>query len=415
LKFLKNNLIINNKNVYNYFITLFVRSFVIFSGFVVFLVTSYIFGPEGRGVIGLGTSVASFFGLVFSFNLGRSFLNLTQKSPTSRKLFLFDFLTLNYLLMFIAILMLFLYYFLNIQIKLIFDFDLLLPFFALIPFYLWSVNGSDIFAALNKTKLQDIAILITRLILIFMALFVYIFNFLELRTFLYLYAFILGFGTIIEMRLLGKPSIYISFKKTYQYFSNSIIPHIDYLSFVLFPLILMVMSAHYLNLTELGNLNFTYQLIYFIFTFSFVASLKIKTYVSQKGMLAYSISIKKLLFYTIIFSFILVFIIYIIVSTSFFNKHFPGFENISDYFLILSLSIPGYMFYHFLYPILIEYRLIHYSMKFNLIVLFLSCFISFWLLNNYGILGACFSFSLFFCLIFISYLYLYKKLKLLFV
>jgi O-antigen/teichoic acid export membrane protein len=400
-----------NKNLRNYLVTLFARFFIVFSGFVVFLVTSYLFGPEGRGIIGLGTSIVSFFGLIFSFNLGRSFLNLTKRNKKLKKIFLPEFIALNYLMILITVLVLIFYYAFNNHLNLIIDFDLLIAFCILSPFYVWSVNGSDIYASLNKTNIQDITILIIRLLLILMTLFFYIFNFFELNSFIYFYSSILGFGALLEISILGKPTLSINFKKIYNYISDSIIAHIDYLSLVLYPLIVVIMAAYFLSLFDLGNLNFAFQLIYFVFTFSFVASLKMKSYIATQGMLSNLLAIKKLLLYTFIFSYILVFVIYIIISSSFFINKFPGFANVACYFLILSISIPGYMIYHFLYPVLIEYDLIHHSMKYNLIALILSCFISYLLLNLYGILGACFSLSLFFVLIFIINVYLYKKLK----
>ena len=67
--------------------TLFVRFFVAFSGLVVFVISSKLYGAEGRGLIGFGTSIVSLFGLLLSFNLGRSFLCfLLLKNKASRLL-----------------------------------------------------------------------------------------------------------------------------------------------------------------------------------------------------------------------------------------------------------------------------------------------------------------------------------------
>jgi hypothetical protein len=43
--------------------------FIVFSGLIVFVVTSKLYGAKGRGVTGYGTSILSFFGLLLSFNL----------------------------------------------------------------------------------------------------------------------------------------------------------------------------------------------------------------------------------------------------------------------------------------------------------------------------------------------------------
>ncbi len=80
-----------------YFFTLFVRFFVAFSGFVVFVVSSKLFGAEGRGIIGFGTSLDSIVGLLLSFNLGRSFLFETKKKGALKQKLLPNFLAINYL------------------------------------------------------------------------------------------------------------------------------------------------------------------------------------------------------------------------------------------------------------------------------------------------------------------------------
>lgn len=83
----------------NYFFTLFVRFFVAFSGLIVFIISSKLFGAEGRGVIGFGTSIVSLFGLLLSFNLGRSFLSQAKSNENLKKKLLPNYLAIHYLLM----------------------------------------------------------------------------------------------------------------------------------------------------------------------------------------------------------------------------------------------------------------------------------------------------------------------------
>ena len=70
--------------MHKYLFSLFVRLFVALSGFAVFIVTSRLFGAEGRGIIGLGTSLVSVFALLFSLNLGRVFLSEVKRNETRR-------------------------------------------------------------------------------------------------------------------------------------------------------------------------------------------------------------------------------------------------------------------------------------------------------------------------------------------
>ena len=79
-----------------YFFTLFVRFFIAFSGLVVFVITSKVYGAEGRGLIGFGSSLVSIFGLILSFNLGRSFLFETKQNELLKHTMLPDFMAINY-------------------------------------------------------------------------------------------------------------------------------------------------------------------------------------------------------------------------------------------------------------------------------------------------------------------------------
>lgn len=78
--------------------TLFVRFFVAFSGLVVFVISSKLYGAEGRGLIGFGTSIVSLFGLLLSFNLGRSFLFETKSNENLKQKLLPNYLAIHYLL-----------------------------------------------------------------------------------------------------------------------------------------------------------------------------------------------------------------------------------------------------------------------------------------------------------------------------
>jgi hypothetical protein len=230
----------------------------------------------------------------------------------------------------------------------------MVAFLILVPFYVWSVNGNSMYATLNKTTKQDFIIFLQRVVLIVIVLLIFKLNIQDVRLFLFAYALVLCFGTITEMGLLGSPLKGISqIHNIGRYISDSKYVHLDYLAFNIYPSILMISSGLFLKLPELGKLNFLIQLVNFVFILSIVASIRMKKYVAGKGSMQYVEPIKNLLLFTLIASVISIIVIFVFLNTSFFNKHFSSFGDILIYFLIISLAVPGYIAYQFIYPILI--------------------------------------------------------------
>ena len=392
--------------------TLFVRFFVAFSGLVVFVISSKLYGAEGRGLIGFGTSIVSLFGLLLSFNLGRSFLLETKSNENLKQRLLPNYLAIHYLLIIAGIFISGMFWYLNANARVIIDSKEMTAFLILVPFYVWSVNGNSIYATLNKTTKQDLVIFFQRVVLVAVTLLIFKLNIQDIRVFLFVYALVLCFGTITEMGLLGSPIKGISQNLNIgRYISDSKYVHVDYLAFNIYPLILMIFSGSLLKLTDLGQLNFLIQLINFIFILSIVASIRIKSYVAAKGARQYLESIKKLLLFTLIASLISIIFIFVFLNTSFFNKHFSSFGNVSIYFLIISLAVPGYITYQCIYPILIEYNHIQLSMKINLLILIILVSITHPILKLYGLVGGVSLFALFYLLVLLAQFYLYRRLR----
>jgi hypothetical protein len=395
----------------DYFFTIFTRFFIVFSGLIVFIVSAKLYGSEGRGVIGIGTSLASIFGLAISSNLGRSFLLLSGRSEAQKRKLLPNFLAINYLLTFIAILLAVLFWYFSSAIRNHLSFSFFLTFLMLIPTYVWSINGTAIYAALNQTHKQDKVILLTRTTLVFMMVLAYVFG-VSIFSFIFMYAFILVIGSIFEIYLLDTPfKSNLSVDRLFFYLGKSWVVHVDYLSFSLFPLVLMLMAATFLNTRGLGHLNFSIQIINVVFTLSVIGSIRMKTYSSAKGIIGHLASAKKLFAYTFIFSLLLIILIFSLLNSSFFEFYFPDFKGTEMSLLILSLGLPGYLSYQFLYPALIEYKLINLSKNINLACnVFIIC-ISYTILKHFELMGAYFLFGFFYFLIFIGQIYLYKKIK----
>ncbi len=396
----------------NYFFTLFVRFFVAFSGFFVFVISSKLYGAEGRGVIGFGTSIVSLFGLLLSFNLGRSFLFETKSNENLKQKLLPNYLAIHYLLIIAGIFISALFWYFNANARVIIDSKAMMAFLILVPFYVWSVNGSSIYATLNKTTKQDFVIFFQRVILLVVTLLIFKLNIQDIRVFLFIYALVLFLGTVTEMGFLGSPlKGFSQIHNIGRYISDSKYVHVDYLAFNLYPLILMVFSGLFLKLTELGKLNFLIQLVNFIFILSIVASIRMKTYVAAKGVIQYIESIKKLLLFTLIVSLISIIVIFAFLKTPFFSEHFSSFGDVLIYFMIISLAVPGYIAYQFMYPILIEYNQIHLSIKINLLILIILASLTHPILKLYGLIGGVSLFALFYLLVLLAQLYIYKKLR----
>ena len=189
----------------NFLFTLCVRFFVAFSGLVVFVISSKLYGAEGRGVIGFGSSIVSLFGLLLSFNLGRSFLFEAKSNENLKQKLLPKYLAIHYLLIIAGIFISGMFWYLNANARVIIDSKAMMAFLILVPFYVWSVNGNSIYATLNKTTKQDFIIFLQRVVLVSAMLLIFKLNTQDIRVFLFIYALVLCFGTITEMGLLGSP------------------------------------------------------------------------------------------------------------------------------------------------------------------------------------------------------------------
>lgn len=382
------------------------------SGFVVFIVTSKLFGAEGRGVIAYGTSLVSIISLLLSFNLGRTFLFATKNNTKLKQKLLLSFLVLNCMLIFGAMCIISFYWLFSSLSQKIIPSPVIYAFLLLTPYYIWSItNGNNIFSALNLTTLQDVVIGIQRLVLI---LFMLLLSFLDIDSFsffIFIYAGILGGGACYEIISLARISEGFTriINIRYYLFSSKIF-HIDYLSFHLYPLILVLVSGIFLELAQLGRLNFIFQLVNLVFLLAVVASLRVKTYVASEGSLYFISSIKSLFVFTSVLSIAMVFLFYIALKSDYFSELLPSFDGLSSYFLMISLAIPGYIVYQFTYPMLLEHNLMSLSMKANLSILIFLFFITYPLLKYYGFKGSIILFILFYFLIFISQLYIFLKI-----
>ncbi|MDA9221640.1 hypothetical protein N9O82_01830 [Methylophilaceae bacterium] len=289
-------------------------------------------------------------------------------------------------------------------------------FLLLLPYYLWTVNGSTIYATMNKTSIQDLIILFYRTSLIIFALLIYYLIIPhDFTTFIYIYSFIILTGTVVEIFFLDNPfKQKLRFNNIVQYINLSKSLHVDYIAFNVYQLVLMIFSASMIELKELGKLNFLIQIMNFLFILSIVGSIRVKKYVAHEGFVSNFRKIKLLYFFSIFTSTILAALIFFILKSSFFIDYFSNFGNLSNFFLITCFSIPGYFTYQFIYPFLIEYNFINLSMKINLLIFMIMALITFPVIKVYGFYGSAMLFSTFYLLILIGQIYIWKKISIIF-
>lgn len=346
------------------------RFFIAITGLLAFIVSARLYGPEGRGLIAYGTSIISIFALILSFNLGRSFFIETSKDGMLKEKLINEYIGLNFLLLAVTVIAIFIYWFLSPSLRSTFTAQQLVIFSMIAPYYLWSVNGTVIFAVMNFTYKQEIVILITRILLVIFLIVVAIKRSFQIESFIFGYGLILGGGAIVEMLLLGNPlkgiSSGLGFSRFINHLKNSKWPHLDYLSFNTFPLFLIIIGTIHLGLLEVGRLNFAIQLVSFVFLLSVVASIRVKSYVASHNSSFYLERIKIIFFATLLSSLIFSFIIFFALRSRLYNEYFSAFGDMHTLFLLLILSLPGYMAYQFLYPISMKNNHIELSAKFNL-------------------------------------------------
>jgi len=397
----------------SYLFTLFVRFFVSISGVIIFLVTSKIFGASGRGLISYGSALASIFGLLYSLNLGRSFLFETKKNEELKRSTLSNLLYCNYLLILASVISAIAFWHFNSNAKEILDFNLLMYFLLLIPFYLWAVNGNIFFASFNITKKQDLIILTSRILLIFLALITYKFNFVDIKTFLFFYSAILACSVVAEIIALRK-EVNGNFRITLKYFINltskSSLIHVDFLTINIFSLVLTLIAASKMSLPELGNFNFTIQILNFIYILAIVASLKIKTYVSYLGIIQNYTAVKKLLTFTLLVSFLFVLIIFFSLDSNYFKTNFVTFDKASFYFFVACFSIPGFIAYQFIHPGVLEFDLVKLAAKGHSFIFIFCAIFSYPLISHFKTLGAILAYTIFHLFILFFEIYLFKKI-----
>lgn len=397
----------------SYLFSIFVRMFLAGSGFLVFLVSAKLFGAEGRGVISYGTSIFSVLGLIFSFNLGKAFLAATNQNHDLKRKLLPHFIVINLGLTALTLVSGFVFWFVSDAARNILSFPEVIAISVASFFYVWSINGSSFFASFVRTFQQDMIIFATRLALVVFLVLFLIFDSHSINRFLMVYSLILSGGVIIEILTLKRMYKWhfepININEVKMILSKSFWPHIDFLSFNVFPLLLIVISGWYIGKSEIGRASFAFQVINLVFLLSTTANIRLTSYVSDVGFRARMPQFKKLFLYTIVASVFLSTFIYLALNLLVKVKYFSSFDGVSELFLYSVLSVPGYCLYQFLNPIWLEINYIKSSTLLNLLNLGLMIVLSVYALQKFGVDSIPILFSLFHFGILLAQVYLLRK------
>lgn len=400
-----------------YLFSIFTRLFIAGSSFLVFLVSASLFGASGRGIISYGTSLFAFFGLIFCFNLGRSFLAETSQNETLKKELMSDYLNLNLISMALTCFVAFSFWFFSHSAREILDIKIMISLIVSSVFYVWSINSTSIFAVFQETHTQEKFFLYTRGILCAVLGIFYWFKIYKISYFVGLYSIVLGGGATFEIIYLYKKLNLklqlLSFKRLKEIIKVSFWPHLDYLAFNLFPLILILISGKFLEKQEIGRISFAMQFVNVIFLLSTVANVRISSYVSVVGFAARKALIKKLFLLTIFISYLLALVMYYILIYITEKTHFSTFDGTAELFLFTLFSIPGFVIYQFVSPVWLEIGFIKRSAIANLGAIILVSIISFFTLSQGSSQFAMINFSLFYIAIMCSQFYLLKTSKIL--
>lgn len=349
--------------------------------------------------------------------MGRSFLAETSQNEALKKELLSDYLNLNIISMGLTCIVAFLFWFFSHSAREILDIKIMISLIVSSVFYVWSINSTSIFAVFQETHTQEKFFLYTRGLLCAVLGVFYWFKIYKISYFVGLYSIVLGGGATFEIIYIYKKlSIkmqMLSMKRLMQIIKLSFWPHLDYLAFNLFPLVLILISGKFLAKQEIGRISFAMQFINVIFLLSTVANVRISSYVSVVGFAARKVLIKKLFLLTISISYLLALLMYYLLVYITEKRHFSTFDGTAELFLFTLFSIPGFVIYQFVSPVWLEIGFIKRSAIANLGAIILVSTVSFLTLSQGSPKLAMINFSLFYIAIMFIQFYLLKISKIL--
>lgn len=246
--------------------SIFFRSSIIVSALVVFLISSYLYGPEGRGVISF---VGSFYygaSLLLSFGLARVvYQTISAKMGEAQRL-LQAAVAYVYASSLIFLFIVWLWvtnidslHFLPGEVKLIH----FLLFFGWFIYNQWLNFSNFLFSAVQKTSIHEVYMFWTRFLQI-VALAALIFFPVSLEAFLIVYSFscvlVVLTETIVLLGFKGLIKIVYSLSDVKTLFKGFVWPYLDNVAQAAIPLAIFAIGLFVTN-ADLGNYHFALQVI----------------------------------------------------------------------------------------------------------------------------------------------------------
>lgn len=250
-------------------VSIFLRSSVVVAAFIIFLISSYLYGPQGRGIISFLTASYQTLGLLISFGLGRVVYQRVSKnnlSAASLFFLLYRYTTaLSLLVFFTVALSVFLIcpmFDLQFEISPIYFFLFIFNF----PYFVWLNFSNYLYGVSQKTTIHDKIIFYTRcgqVLVLFAAALLEV----QIETFL-LSSSLIGFAMfLIESHYLlrnfpegDRPSWQSSFKMFKDLLSDVKWPYIDSLAQISTPFPMFILGLYVIT-SELGHYNFALQIL----------------------------------------------------------------------------------------------------------------------------------------------------------
>lgn len=272
---------------YKFIVAIFYRSTALTSALVIFLISSYLYGPEGRGAISFLTALYAVLGLLLSFGVGRAVYQRTTNNPeTADDLYISTIRFINILSVLVAVVSsaLFLFYIVTNHGSMKSDFLNFILFLGYFPYAVWQYISNFFFTASRKTELHDKITIATRCGQITILLITILCK-LEINSFIFLYGATSYLVYFVESKALlytakTKDSWMTSLRKLYALKNELKWPYIDSLSQMLAPLAIFIMGL-LITKEDLGHYNFTLQIISTLYFPLWLLSIKIQEQLSD--------------------------------------------------------------------------------------------------------------------------------------
>lgn len=254
---------------YKMILSVLLRSTVIVAAFVIFLISSYLYGPEGRGVISFLTAFYLTLSLVMSFGLGRVVYQRVSKNPALSSLLFYTLIRYVYGASIVVFAVLLLG---ELLLKNLLDvaFDVGPLYFLLFifnfPYFIWLNLSNFLFGAAQKTEDHDKLIFLTRIGQV-LVLGIVAYLKLEISYFIFIFGVVGYFIFVLESRLLlknfrhqAKPTWSESFGAFKDLIKDIRWPYVDSLAQSATPLAIFILGLN-IHQSELGYYNFAIQIL----------------------------------------------------------------------------------------------------------------------------------------------------------